>query len=133
MPNQLAQCKRRQSLAEHEAVLAALAALSRREDVTVMALLRQAVREFIRNRVAAEPTQKEALRNIVWRKAPRLPAKFKTAAQVTRFKRIQREFDQAVLDLGLVSPAAIQEHNSIASSAQSIRLIDFDQAHAASI
>jgi hypothetical protein len=133
MPNQLAQGKRRQSLAEHEAVLAALAALSRYEDVTIMALLRQAVRELIRNRVAAAPRQAEALRAAVWHKAPRMPARFKTAAQVARFKRMQREFDQAVLDLGLVSPALVQERNSIVSSSQVIRLIDFDQAHAASL
>ena len=40
MPNQLAKSKRRQSLAEHEAVLAALAEIARREDTTVMALMR---------------------------------------------------------------------------------------------
>jgi hypothetical protein len=133
MPNQLAQGKRRQSLVEHEAVLTALAALSRRENVTIMALLRQAIREFIRNRTAAVPIQTEALRTAIWQKAPRMPAKFKTAAQVARFKRMQREFDQAVLDLGLVSPAAIQERNSIAGSSQAIRLIDFHRVHAASL
>ena len=81
----------------------------------------------------AAPAQAEALRVVVWQKAPRMPARFKTAAQVGRFKRMQREFDQAILDLGLASPVAIQQHNSIVSSAQSIRLIDFDQAQAASI
>ncbi len=50
MPNQLAKSKRRQSLAEHEAVLAALAEIARREDTTVMALLRQAARELVRKR-----------------------------------------------------------------------------------
>jgi hypothetical protein len=60
-----------------------------------------------------------------------MPAHFKTAAQVARFKRAQREFDQVLLDLGLASPQAIQQRNSVVPSRRIIRLIDFDQAHAA--
>ena len=130
MPNQLSKSKRRQSLAEHEAVLAALAEIARSEDATVMALLREAVRELVRKR-GTTPAQAKALSAIVWRSAPRMPAQFKTAAQVARFKRAQREFDQVVLDLQLASPDAIQERNSFVSSRQAIRLIDFDRAHAA--
>jgi hypothetical protein len=130
MPNQLSKSKRRQSLAEHEAVLAALAEIARREDTTVMALLRQATRDLIKNRVS-EPIQAERLRQLVWQKAPRMPALFKTAAQVARFKRAQREFDQVLLDLALASPQGIQQRNSVAPARRAIRLIDFDQAHAA--
>ena len=54
MPNQLSKSKRRQSLAEHEAVLAALAEIARREKTTVMALLRQATRELVKKK-ATEP------------------------------------------------------------------------------
>lgn len=129
MPNQLAQSKRRQSLAEHEAVLAALAEIARREHTTVMALLRQATRALVKQK-AGDPAQTEALREVVWRRTPRMPARFKTAAQVARFKRAQREFDQVLLDLDLASPRGIQARNSIAASRQSIRLIDFDRAHA---
>ena len=129
MPNQLSKSKRRQSLAEHEAVLAALAEIARREDTTVMALLRQATRDLVKNRVS-EPIQTERLRQLVWQKAPQMPALFKTAAQVARFKRAQRDFDQVLLDLALASPQAIQQRNSVAPSRRSIRLIDFDQAHA---
>ena len=42
MPNQLATSKRRQSLAEHAGVLTALSLIARRENTTVMALLREA-------------------------------------------------------------------------------------------
>ncbi len=129
MPNQLAQSKKRQSLAEHEAVLAALAEIARSEDTTVMALLRQAARALVRKR-GASPAQAKALSEVVWRSAPQMPAQFKTAAQVARFKRAQREFDQVVLDLQLASPDIIQERNSLVSSHQAIRLIDFDRAHA---
>jgi hypothetical protein len=129
MPNQLAQSKKRQSLAEHEAVLAALAEIARSEDTTVMALLRQAARELVRKRGTA-PAQARILSSVVWRSAPQMPAQFKTAAQVARFKRAQREFDQVVLDLQLASPDTIQERNSLVNSRQAIRLIDFDRAHA---
>ena len=130
MPNQLSKSKRRQSLAEHEAVLVALAEIARREDTTVMALLRQATRELVKKRVS-EPIQAERLRQLVWQKAPQMPTHFKTAAQVARFKRAQREFDQVLLDLALASPKAIQQRNSVVSPRRVIRLIDFDQAHAA--
>ncbi|MGA2446633.1 MAG: hypothetical protein ABSG50_14525 [Opitutaceae bacterium] len=129
MPNQLAQSKRRQSLAEHGAVLAALAEIARREETTVMALLREAARDVVRKRTAM-PEQAEALRSLVWRLAPRMPTRFKTAAQLARFKRAQREFDQVILDLQLATPTAIQDRNSLVSSRQAIRVTDFDQAHA---
>jgi hypothetical protein len=130
MPNQLSKAKRRQSLAEHEAVLAALAEIARREGTTVMALLRQATRALVKQK-AIDPAQAEDLREVILRKAPRMPARFKTAAQVARFKRAQREFDQVLLDLELATPRAIQERNSIVPSRQGIRLVDFDRAHAA--
>lgn len=129
MPNQLAKSKRRQSLAEHEAVLAALTEIARQENTTVMALLRQAARELVRKK-SAYTAQAEALRQVVWQKAPRMPLRFKTAAQVARFKRQQREFDQALLDMALVRPVVIQQRNSLVLSRGAIRLIDFDQAHA---
>jgi hypothetical protein len=129
MPNQLSKSKRRQSLAEHEAVLAALAEIARREDTTMMALLRQAARELVKKK-RGNSTQAETLRQLVWQKAPQIPARFKTAAQVARFKRAQREFDQVLLDLELASPLAIQQRNSVAPSQHAVRLIDFDRAHA---
>jgi len=130
MPNQLSKSKRRQSLAEHEAVLAALMEIARSEDTTVMALLREATRDLVKRKVN-ESTQTERLRQLVWQKAPKMPTHFKTAAQVARFKRAQREFDQVLLDLDLASPSTIQQRNSVAPSRRVIRLIDFDQAHAA--
>ena len=132
MPNQLAKSKRRQSLAEHEAVLAAVTELARRENTTAMALLRKAAREFVRTRTQ-DSELADALRQLVRQKAPRMPARFKTAAQVARFKRQQREFDQALLDMGLANPAAIQQRNSVAPSRRVVRLIDFDRAHAKAI
>jgi len=130
MPNQLARFKRRQSLAEHEVVLAALAAIARRERTTVMALLREAARSVVKARTA-EPRQAETLRAMVQQLAPRIPARFKTAAQVARFKRAQREFDQVVLDLNLASPESVQARNSLVPSRDAVRMIDFDNAHAA--
>ena len=131
MPNQLAKSKRRQSLAEHAAVLAALAQIAKREDTTVMALLRESAREAVRRR-AQIPDHAAELRSTVWQLAPKMPAKFKTAAQLARFKRAQREFDQAVLDMRLAAPEEVQARNSITSS-RPVRLLNFDHVHAAPV
>jgi predicted DNA-binding ribbon-helix-helix protein len=130
VPNQLAPSKRRQSLAEHAAVLAALAQIAEHEDTTVMALLREAAREAVRKR-AQSPALAAALRSTVWRLAPRMPEQFTSAAQLARFKRTQREFDRVVMEMQLAAPEEIQARNSIAAS-RPVRLLNFDQAHAAS-
>ncbi|MCZ2157395.1 MAG: hypothetical protein LC114_26440, partial [Bryobacterales bacterium] len=65
MPNQLSKSKRRQSLAEHEGVLAALAEIARSENTTVMALLREATRDLVKRKVS-NPAQLERLRQAVW-------------------------------------------------------------------
>lgn len=132
MPNQLASSKRRKSLAEHSAVLAALAEIARREDTTVMALLRQAARAAVRQR-AVQPSHAAELRAVVWKLAPRMPASFKTPAQLARFKRAQREFDQVVLDLQLAAPSEVQARNSLARPDRPLRLLNFDAAHAGSV
>src|ERR1700752_64676 len=100
MPNQLAKSKSRQSLAEDKAVLAALAAISRREKTTVMALMREALRSFIRTRVA-DPVERDFLRQLVWDLVPRLPNQVRTRAQISRFKREQRDFDRVMLEMQL--------------------------------
>lgn len=84
MPNHLVRSKRRQSLAEHEAVVTALSEIALREDAAVMALSRRAARQLVREKVAAPDI---GLRGLVLTKAPKMPARFKTAAQVARFKR----------------------------------------------
>lgn len=128
MPRQLAASKHRQSLAEHAAVLAALAVVARRERTTVMALLREAGREIVRKR-AAQPALAKELRAAVWRLAPRMPRRFKTATQLARFKRAQREFDQVLLDLQLASPSDVQVRNSIVAPGQRVQLLNFERAH----
>jgi hypothetical protein len=129
VPNQLAKSKRRQSLAEHEAVLAALAAIARYEETSVMALLRQATRELIRKK-AATSSDVTCLREVVWAKAPRMPARFVSAAHVARFKRAQREFDRVLLDLDLTRPADVQARNSIVPVTRPIRILELERAHA---
>lgn len=79
-----------------------------------MALLREAARSLIRKKLT-EPSIADRVRSVVSHKAPQMPLRFKTPAQVARFKRAQRDFDQVLLDLAIASPQAIQERNSIAS------------------
>jgi len=73
-------------------VLAALSTIARWEHTTVMALLREAARDAVRKRVAL-PAHAAELRAMIAPMAPRMPPRFKTAAQLARFKRAQREFD----------------------------------------
>lgn len=127
MPNQLSKSKRRQSLAEHTAVLAALAQIAESENTTVMALMRDAVRAIVRTRVQSS-VHVEILRTVVWRQAPVLPTKIKTPAQLARFKRAQRAFDQVIIDLQLATPDEVQARNSITSRRPV--LLNFDEAHA---
>jgi len=94
-----------------------------------MALLREAAREAVRKR-AAQPARASELQEVVWQLAPRMPRRFKTAAQLARFKRSQREFDQVVLDLQLAAPADMQARNSIVAPGQRVQLLNFDRAHA---
>lgn len=124
MPNQLSKNKRRQSLAEHEAILSALKAIARYEKTSVMALLREAVRDLVKRR-ASNRSKRAQVRRVVLKKEPRMPARFKTAAEVARFKHSQREFDQVLLDLALISPVAVQKRNSIVPARRSIRPIKF--------
>lgn len=130
MPNQLSKTKRRQSIAEHRAVLAAIEAVARSESRTVVDVLREAIRELVRRR-AEDPLQAELLRPEVWNLAPQFSAKMRTRAQVARFKREQREFDRVVLELNLAAPMDIEARNSIANPDYPVRLIGFKNAHAA--
>lgn len=129
MPNQLAQSKRRHTLAENAAVLAALAVVARSERTSVMALLRTAAREVLRQRLA-DPARAAPVRAAIWEQAPKMPARFHTPAQVARFKRSQREFDQVLHDVQLAAPQEIQQRNTIASP-RAVKLVDFHRAHAA--
>ena len=122
MPNQLAQTKRRKSVAEHVAVIAALETIARKENATAMNLLRQAIRQFIGERVRGSESA-EALKRTVFGYAPRMPAEFKTPAQVARFKRQQRDFDEVLRELHLVSPADVQQRNSLLSRSVKPRLV----------
>jgi hypothetical protein len=130
MPNQLAKTKRRQSLAEHASVVDALRYIARQEGTTVMDLLRSAAREVVRQR-AATPQHADSLRELIWQAAPRMPARFKTPAQLSRFKRAQREFDRLLLDLQITTPAEVQARNSVAPRHRPVRLLNFASAHAA--
>ena len=53
-----------------------------------------------------------------------------TAAQLARFKRSQREFDQVLLDLQLATPDAVQARNSIVSPHGKIRIVELERHHA---
>jgi hypothetical protein len=128
MPNQLSKSKRRQSIAEHVAVLSAIAAIAHLEEKPIVAVLREAIREVVRKR-AAQPAYGDLLRSAVWNVAPRVPTNIRSHVQAARFKREQREFDRLILDLELASPTEIEVRNSVARPEQAIRVVGFNRPH----
>ncbi len=92
MPNQLSGNKRRKTVAEHSAVLAALGVIAEFSGVTVTDLVRAGMRETIRSWVGEHPLA-DSLNQAVRECAPKSPDTFTTPAQVSRFKRELREFD----------------------------------------
>lgn len=125
MPNQIANTKKRKSMTEHKAVLAVLEMIARNEGTTSMALMREAVRESIRKRVKCS-FRGNCLRPLVMKFAPKLPDRFATAAEMSRFKRSQRELDRLLLDLNLTSPESIESRNSVVSPKCKIRIFELE-------
>ena len=57
-----------------------------------------------------------------------MPKRFTTPAQVARFKRQQREFDTAVMDMDLADQNEVQRRNAVVSTRKSVRVLDFADA-----
>lgn len=131
MPNQLSKTKDRKSVTEHEAILAALESIAQREGTTTMALMRQAMRDAVRKR-KDNSSDGKWLSSIVMRFAPKPPRIFATSAQLARFKRSQREFDQVLLDLDLVTNDGMEAMNSIVSPKCKLRVLELEQKYAGS-
>jgi len=129
MPNQISDTKKRKSMTEHRAVLAILEMIAQQEGTTSMELMREAVRKSIRNRVKSS-CGKNRLLPLVMQFAPIPPEKFSTAAQMSRFKRSQRELDKLLLDLDLATPESIESMNSIVSPKCKIRVFELEQRNA---
>jgi len=125
MPNQIAQSKERRSLTEHNAVMALLADIAQQEETSEMALIRRALREFIRA-YAENPAQRKRLRSIAMAHAPEPPEYFETPTQLARFKRRQREFDQLLLELNLDTPESLEARNSVLAPSYEIHVAELE-------
>jgi hypothetical protein len=128
MPNQLADRKRRLSLAEHKLVLAALAEVARHEGTTPTALVREGVRSVVGAR-AADPGLAGRLRDVAMRFAPKPPSGKVSAAQLARFKCDCREFDRTLIDLRLSTPLEIQARNSIVPPGCKVRVLELENCN----
>jgi hypothetical protein len=124
MPNQLAQSKKRMTVAEEASVLAALEIIAQADNLTVTDLLRQGVRNIIADR-AADPDLRQAIRSVFEEHAPVMPTEFRSAAKVSKFKRNQREFDQLLEDLNLVEAEELQRRNSLVEAPEYVHLTEF--------
>ncbi len=125
MPNQISDTKKRKSMTEHRAVLAVLEMIVQHEGTTSMELMREALRKTIRNRIKSSYGKNRIL-PLVMRFAPIPPEKFATAAQMSRFKRSQRELDKLLLDLDLATPESIESMNSIVSPKCKLRIFELE-------
>jgi uncharacterized protein (DUF2236 family) len=122
MPNQLSTTKQRLSLAEHKATLAALNEIAEQEQTTASNLVRLAIRRLVAKR-ATDPAMAEPLRRAVMAATPRVPPQFRSAAQVARFKRQQRELDLLLQELNLAKPGDVQTGNSVVRNRANLRLV----------
>lgn len=122
MPNQLSGNKQRKTVAEHSAVLAALGVIAEFDGVTVTDLVRTGMRETIKDRMG-EQALAGSLNLAVRKCAPKFPGKFKSPAQVSRFKRELREFDALLLELEMDSSEVLQSRNSIHQGSKRPRLL----------
>ena len=122
MPNQLAASKKRQSLAEHAVVLAALEAIAHHEDTSVMALLRKAARKVVREKVK-DPEIAQLVAAVAKAKTPPFPSSIQRASQLARYKRALREYDAVMMEIGLQNATEIQQANSIAPSPEAVKLV----------
>lgn len=112
MPNQLAQTKKRKTVAEHAAVLALLDRIAEAEGTTSTELLRSAAREVVRQ-YAGRESFREDLDSVFQSYQPKLLQTMQSAKDLSRYKRETREYDELALDLGLQNAEEIQARNSI--------------------
>ena len=112
MPNQLSSAKKRKTVAEHAAVLALLDQIAETEGGTSTDLMRQAARELV-SRHAKHPVLTEQLRATFLSHSPKAPKRFKSPAQLSRYKKALREYDAIAIELGLANPHEVQTRNSI--------------------
>ena len=125
MPNQLATEKVRKTLTEHKAVLAALAEIAKEKQISIMDLMRKALRTTISNHVE-NPSCKKDIQKLVLRYAPKPPDQSLTPARLSRFKQKQREFDSLMIELQLSNPKSIEKHNSIIHPDSKIKIMEFE-------
>jgi len=77
------------------------------------------VRNMIAAR-AADPDLRQAIRRVLDKHAPVMPAEFRTPAKVSKYKRNQRKFHQLLEDLNLVDPEEFQQRNPLVRGPQSV-------------
>lgn len=124
MPNQLAQSKKRMTVAEHTAVLSALEVIAKTENLTVTDLLRNSARRIVAER-ASDPQLSTKIKEAVAKHAPIMPELFRTPAKVSKFKREQREYDELLQELKLSNQDEVQRRNSLVPKRHNVRLTSF--------
>ena len=128
MPNKLSDVKMRKTLTEHKAVIAVLEKIAQEKNVTIMELMREGIRNEIRKNARNNNARKEIL-NVFKNFEPALNEDLCSPAELAKFKREQRNFDNLMLDLNLETPDHIEKNNSVVSPSAEIKVLELEKQH----
>ena len=124
MPNKLSDTKMRKTLTEHKVVIAVLEKIAEEKNMTLMDLMREGIRNEIRKYAANLLTHQE-ISDLLKKFEPKINNKLSSPADITKFKREQRDFDSLLMELKLATPDYIEEKNSVISPTTQIQVMEF--------
>ncbi len=125
MPNQLSNTKVRKSITEHKAVIAILNEIAKNEEVPVMELMKQSIRNLISEYID-NSVDKKKYHSIIEDFSPNIPNAFQSKRELSSFKHNLREFDKLLLDLHLSSTEEIERQNSLIPIDSKIKIMELD-------
>ncbi len=125
MPNQLSDTKVRKSITEYKIVIDILNKIAKEENRTFMDLIRDSIRTKIKEHITHFSNPNE-LQDIINKWTPVAPKEIKTAADLSKFKKEQRKFDEILLELDLLTPQKVAEKNSFIPVDKKIRILEFE-------
>ena len=123
MPNQLSDTKVRKSITENQAVIAIFNEIAKEKNVSFTDLVRISMRDMIRSNIDLV-LKKSVVKEIIKEFKPLLSV-VKTSEELSKYKKMQREFDEILLDLNIENKNEIQNCNSIIPSDTIIKVMDF--------
>jgi len=128
MPNKLSDVKMRKTLTEYKAVIAVLKKIAQEKNMSIMELMREGIRNEIRKYASDHQKRRETL-DILNNYEPKLGQEYSSSAELAKFKRKQRDFDNLMLELQLKTPHSIEKDNSVIPPSAKIKVLEFGEDH----